>query len=142
MFSDDIWFAGLKGAFKTPTWKSLYSSLVFVFFFYLFLYILATRFVDFEFHIPGFVVYSLGYVIAILFYFRLTNSYYRWNDGNKTLAYLKVYADSFSMKVSVYLIHRKKAQFLSNSRVRKNKLPLQARSINRHAVPGSYQAYR
>jgi putative membrane protein len=59
--------------------------------------------VNFDFYIPGYVVYSLGYVIAILFYFRLNNSYYRWYDGNKTLAYLKANADSFSMKTSAYL---------------------------------------
>ena len=104
MFSkDNFWFGFLKGAFKTPTWRALLSSLFFVSIYYTFLYVLASRFVNFEFHIPGFVVYSLGYVIAILFYFRLNSSYYRWYDGNKTLAYLKANADSFSMKASAYL---------------------------------------
>jgi putative membrane protein len=100
---DNFWFAGLKGAFKTPTWRVLLSSLFFVFIYYGVLYILASRFVNFDFHIPGYIVYSLGYVIAILFYFRLNNSYYRWYDGNKSLAYLKANADAFSMKSSTYL---------------------------------------
>jgi putative membrane protein len=100
---ENFWFAGLKGAFRTPTWRALGSSLVIVFFYYAFLYFLVNYYVDFEFHIPGFVVYMLGYVIAILFYFRLNNSYYRWNDGYKSLAYLRANSDSFTMKVCSYL---------------------------------------
>ena len=116
IFSKEVfWFAGLKGAFRTPTWRALASSLVIVFTYYAFLYILATRYVDFNFQIPGFVVYMLGYVIALLFYFRLNNSYYRWNDGYKSLAYLRANADSFSMKVRTYLeAHPEEIQFLTD----------------------------
>ena len=114
LFSEDnFWFAGLKGSFKTPTWKALFSSLIIVFTYYAFLYFLVTRYVDFDFHIPGFVVYTLGYVIALLFYFRLNNSYYRWNDGYKAISYLRANSDSFSMKVSAYLKdHPHEIQFL------------------------------
>jgi ion channel-forming bestrophin family protein len=100
---DNFWFVGLKGTFRAPTWRALWSSLVIVFIYYFILRLLAERYFDFSFHIPGFVVYMLGYVIAILFYFRLNNSYYRWNDGYKSLAYLRANADSLTMKVRAYL---------------------------------------
>jgi len=100
---ENFWFVGLKGAFRTPTWRALFSSLAIVFVYYAFLYFLVTQYVDFNFQIPGFVVYMLGYVIAILFYFRLNNSYYRWNDGYKALTYLRANADTFSMKIRAYL---------------------------------------
>ena len=100
---DNFWFAGLKGAFRAPTWRALASSLVIVFCYYTFLYILSERYVNFNVHMPGFVVYMLGYFIALLFYFRLNNSYYRWNDGYKSLAYMRANADTFSMKIRTYL---------------------------------------
>lgn len=100
---DNFWFAGLRGAFSTTTLRSLASSLVIVFCYYAFLYYLNTQHVDFEFHIPGFVVYTLGYVIALLFYFRLNNSYYRWMDGYKSLTYMRANADAFAMKFRTYL---------------------------------------
>ncbi len=111
---DNFWFMGLKGAFSTSTWRSLFSSLVIVFIYYGFLYFLVTQHVDFDFEIPGFVVYMLGYVIAILFYFRLNNSYYRWNDGYKSITYLRANADTFSMKIRTYLKdHPTEIQFLA-----------------------------
>lgn len=100
---DNFWFAGLKGAFRAPTWRALASSLLIVFCYYTFLYILEDRYVNFNVHMPGFVIYMLGYFIALLFYFRLNNSYYRWNDGYKSLAYLRANADTFSMKIRTFL---------------------------------------
>jgi len=112
---DNFWFAGLKGAFRTPTWRALLSSLVIVFVYYAFLYFLVTQYVDFDFQIPGFVVYMLGYVIAILFYFRLNNSYYRWNDGYKSLTYLRANTDTFSIKIRTYLKdYPEEIQFLAS----------------------------
>jgi ion channel-forming bestrophin family protein len=99
----DFWFMGLKGSWRAPTWKALFSSLILVGIYYAFLYWLKHYYIDFSFHIPGFSVYMLGYVIALLFYFRLNNSYYRWNDGYKSIAYLRANVDTFTMKVNVYL---------------------------------------
>lgn len=99
----DFWFMGLKGSWRAPTWKALFSSLIIVGAYYTLLYWLRHYYVDFEFHIPGFAVYMLGYVIALLFYFRLNNSYYRWNDGYKSIAYLRANMDTFTMKVNAYL---------------------------------------
>lgn len=100
---DDFWFMGLKGSWRAPTWKALFSTLILVSGYYGLLYWLRHYYVDFEFHIPGFSVYMLGYVIALLFYFRLNNSYYRWNDGYKSIAYLRANMDTFTMKVNAYL---------------------------------------
>lgn len=100
---DDFWFVGLKGAFKSPTWKALASTMVLVSGYYALLYWLRHYYVDFVFHIPGFAIYMLGYIIALLFYFRLNNSYYRWNDGYKAMSYLRANIDTFTMKVNTYL---------------------------------------
>jgi ion channel-forming bestrophin family protein len=110
---DDVWFLGLKGAFSTPTWKALFSSMVLVSIYYSALYWLRHYYVDFAFHIPGFAIYMLGYIIALLFYFRLNNSYYRWNDGYKAITYLRANMDTFTMKVNVYLAgHPEDQRFL------------------------------
>jgi ion channel-forming bestrophin family protein len=104
MFSKDVfWFAGLKGAWSTPTWKALLSSVLLVSVYYALLYWLRHYYVDFAFHVPGFAVYMLGYIIALLFYFRLNNSYYRWNDGYKAITYLRANMDTFTMKIRAYL---------------------------------------
>ena len=95
---------GLKGSWRAPTWKALFSSLIIVGFYYALLYWLRHYYVDFAFHIPGFAVYMLGYIIALLFYFRLNNSYYRWNDGYKSIAYLRANMDTFTMKTNAYLL--------------------------------------
>lgn len=95
---------GLKGSWRAPTWKALFSSLIIVGFYYALLYWLRHYYVDFAFHIPGFAVYMLGYIIALLFYFRLNNSYYRWNDGYKSIAYLRANMDTFTMKANAYLL--------------------------------------
>lgn len=100
---DTIWFFDLRHAFRTPTWKALALSMVLISAYYLALYYLVNHFINFEFEIPGFVIYSLGYVIAILFYFRLNNSYYRWSDGNKAMAQLRALNESFVMKAKTYL---------------------------------------
>src|SRR5689334_22690982 len=100
---DDFWFVGLRGAFSSPTWKALFSSLVLVSIYYSLLYWLRHYYVDFVFHIPGYAIYMLGYIIALLFYFRLNNSYYRWNDGYKSITYLRANMDTFTMKVNTYL---------------------------------------
>jgi ion channel-forming bestrophin family protein len=101
---ENFWFMGLKGSWSAPTWRALFSSLLLVSGYYLLLYWLRHYYVDFEFHIPGFAVYMLGYVIALLFYFRLNNSYYRWNDGYKSITYLRANMDTFTMKVNAYLV--------------------------------------
>lgn len=100
---DTIWFFDLRKAFRTPTWKALGLSLVLISAYYASLYYLVHYLFDFDFQIPGFVIYSLGYVIAILFYFRLNNSYYRWNDGSKAMAQLRALSESFVMKAGTYL---------------------------------------
>lgn len=111
---DDFWFLGLRGSWRAPTWKALFSSMVLVSGYYALLYWLRHFYVDFEFHIPGFAVYMLGYVIALLFYFRLNNSYYRWNDGYKSLAYLRANMDAFTMKANAYLAnHPADQQYLA-----------------------------
>jgi ion channel-forming bestrophin family protein len=106
----DFWFAGLKGSWRAPTWRALFSSLILVSVYYSFLYWLRHHIIDFEFHVPGFAVYMLGYVIALLFYFRLNNSYYRWNDGYKSLAYLRANMDAFTMKANAYLAGQREDQ--------------------------------
>jgi ion channel-forming bestrophin family protein len=93
----------LKYAFQSSTWKALLPSLVLVSGYYALLYFIIDTFLNVDFLIPGFVVYSLGYVIAILFYFRLNNSYYRWMEGIKSMAYLRANAESFVIKAKAYL---------------------------------------
>jgi ion channel-forming bestrophin family protein len=111
MFSEDnFWFAGLKGSFRTPTWKALFSSVVLVSGYYSLLYWLRHYYVDFVFHIPGFAIYMLGYIIALLFYFRLNNSYYRWNDGYKAITYLRANMDTFTIKIKAYLSYMPEEQ--------------------------------
>lgn len=100
---ETLWFSDLRLALRTPTWKSLGLSLFLVSAYYFLLYYAVEQHFDFDFHIPGFVIYSLGYVIAILFYFRLNNSYYRWFDGVKTLSVMRGHAESFIIKVRSYL---------------------------------------
>jgi ion channel-forming bestrophin family protein len=102
-FKDTIWFYDMRYAFRTPTWKALSLSLALITAYYLSLYYLVNNIFDFDFQIPGFVIYSLGYVIAILFYFRLNNSYYRWNDGSKAMAQLRSLNESFVIKATTYL---------------------------------------
>ncbi len=58
---------------------------------------------DINFTVPYFVMYILGYMIMILFYFRLNNSYYRWYDGRKNLTYLTANAETFIIKINSYL---------------------------------------
>lgn len=112
---NDFWFSGLKGAWSTPTWKALLSSVALVSGYYLLLYWLRHYYVDFTFHIPGFAVYMLGYIIALLFYFRLNNSYYRWNDGYKAITYLRANMDTFTMKINTYLAgHEEDQRYLAN----------------------------
>lgn len=103
LFQDNLWFYDLRYSFRTNTWKVLALSLVLLSAYYLGLHFLFTNVVDFDFEIPGFVIYSLGYVIAILFYFRLNNSYYRWNDGSKALTQLRALNESFVLKSKTYL---------------------------------------
>lgn len=100
---DNVWFYDLHNAFRTPTWKALSLSILLVSVYYASLYFFFHGIYNFEFHIPGFVIYSLGYVIAILFYFRLNNSYYRWNDGNKSITQLRALNESFVIKAKNYL---------------------------------------
>ena len=92
-----------KYAFRSSTWRALLLSIILLSLYYTFLYFAVDTFLNADFFIPGFVVYSLGYVIAILFYFRLNNSYYRWMDGVKSMAYLRANAESFIIKVKTYL---------------------------------------
>jgi ion channel-forming bestrophin family protein len=110
---DDFWFSFLKVARRTQTIRLMTLSVVLISIYYAVLYVTHEYFFDFDFKIPDFIIYSLGYVIAILFYFRLGNSYYRWFDGLKSLASLRSNSDSFSIKVSTYLKdHRPEVKFL------------------------------
>lgn len=110
---DDFWFSFMRVAHRTPTLRVMALSVGIIAVYYMALYYSRQYLFDFEFKIPDFIIYSLGYVIAILFYFRLGNSYYRWFDGLKSLAYLRSNSDSFAMKVRTYLsAHRDEVKYL------------------------------
>ncbi len=103
MSKEVTWFFFLRHAFRTPTVKALALSVFITLGYYTFLYYIFEHHYNSDFFIPDFVVYALGYIIALLFYFRLNASYYRWNDGAKSLAYLRANSETFIMKAKTYL---------------------------------------
>jgi len=103
MFKDITWFSFLRHAFRTPTVRALALSVFLTLGYYTFLYYIFEYHYNSDFFMPDFVIYTMGYIIALLFYFRLNSSFYRWNDGAKSLAYLKANAETFLMKSRIYL---------------------------------------
>lgn len=99
-----LWYSGLIHFYKTPTLKEM-AVWVFLYAFYIaaIIYIQDNLF-DINFIVPYFVMYILGYMIMILFYFRLNNSYYRWYEGRKNLTYLTANAETFVIKINSYLL--------------------------------------
>ena len=100
------YFSFIRIAHKAPALPILALSIVLVGIYYVLLHFLQAEVIEIDFKVPGFIVYVLGYVIALLFYFWLGNSYYRWYDGMKALYYLRANAESFGMKVRTYLSGR------------------------------------
>ncbi|MFM7329599.1 MAG: bestrophin family ion channel [Bacteroidota bacterium] len=97
------YFTFMRVAHKAPALPILGLSIILVAGYYVALHYLQAEVMELDFKVPGFIVYVLGYVIALLFYFRLGNSYYRWYDGMKGMYYLRSNAESFTMKVRTYL---------------------------------------
>jgi len=94
-----FYFAFLRLAHRSPVIARLALSILLVVGYYVLVHFIQTNITNLDFVVPGFMVYVFGYVIALLFYFRLGNSYYRWYDGLKSMTYLRANAESFSMKV-------------------------------------------
>ncbi|MFZ9982410.1 MAG: bestrophin family ion channel [Cyclobacteriaceae bacterium] len=86
-------------AHRSPVIARLALSILLILGYYVLIHYIQNNITNLDFVVPGFMVYVFGYVIALLFYFRLGNSYYRWYDGLKALTYLRANAESFSMKV-------------------------------------------
>ncbi len=97
------WFVFLLDVPKTHTIRTMALSTVIVAGYFSLLHYILTYHYDIEFHLPGFVTYTLGYIMIILYYFRLGTSYYRWYEGRKALSYLGASAETFAMKLSSYL---------------------------------------
>jgi len=94
-----FYFSFLKLAHRSPVIARLALSIVLILGYYVLIHFIQANITNLDFVVPGFMVYVFGYVIAMLFYFRLGNSYYRWYDGLKSMTYLRANAESFSMKV-------------------------------------------
>jgi ion channel-forming bestrophin family protein len=97
------WFVFLLDVGKTQTLRTLAVSVFFVGAYFGLLSYVEEYHYDIDFHLPGFVTYTLGYIMIVLYYFRLNTSYYRWYDGRKALNYLGANADSFAVKLNSYL---------------------------------------
>jgi len=94
-----FYFSFIGLAHRSPVIARLGLSVLLVLGYYVLIHFIQANFTNLDFVVPGFMVYVFGYVIALLFYFRLGNSYYRWYDGLKAITYLRANAESFSMKV-------------------------------------------
>lgn len=94
-----FYFEFIRLAHRSPVIARLGLSILLILCYYVLIYFIQNYITNLDFVVPGFMVYVFGYVIALLFYFRLGNSYYRWYDGLKSMTYLRANAESFSMKV-------------------------------------------
>jgi putative membrane protein len=94
-----FYFSFIRLAHRSPVIARLGLSVLLILGYYVLIHFIQTNVTNLDFVVPGFMVYVFGYVIALLFYFRLGNSYYRWYDGLKSMTYLRANAESFSMKV-------------------------------------------
>lgn len=109
------YFNFVRLAHKAPALPILALSILLVGAYYILIHYLQAEVIELDFKVPGFIVYVLGYVIALLFYFRLGNSYYRWYDGMKGMYYLRSNAESFTMKIRTYLAgHPEQVRYLTS----------------------------
>ncbi len=98
-----FWNSGITSYHKTPTFKRL-AVFILLFAVYVFAIIYTQEhYCNIDFEVPHYMMYILGYVIMIFFYFRLNNSYYRWYEGRKALSYLTANSETFMIKLRSYL---------------------------------------
>lgn len=99
-----LWYRFLIDVVRTSAFNTAVKYMLY-FMVYVFAVIAFQRYVyDIDFFVPYFAMYMMGYVIIILFYFRLNNSYYRWYEGKKYLTYLTSNSETFLIKILSYLL--------------------------------------